>query len=103
MPRWKNAMVKIAILGFGVIGSGVAELLTQNAEKIARSAASEVQLKYILDIRSFPESPFANKFVDNFDCIVEDPEVQIIVESIGGIGAAYDYTKRALLAGKSVV
>jgi len=96
-------MVKIAILGFGIVGSGVAELLAQNAEKIAYSAADDVALKYILDIRDFPDSPLADKFVRDFEVIEYDPEIQIVVETIGGVRAAYDFTKRALLAGKSVV
>jgi len=96
-------MVQIAILGFGVVGSGVAELLTQNTETIALSAASEIALKYILDIRNFPDSPFADQMVDDFSVIESDPDVQVVVETIGGVGVAYDFTKRALLAGKSVV
>jgi len=96
-------MIKIAILGFGVVGSGVAELLTENEEKIALSAAKPVSLKYLLDLRVFPESPFADKFVQDFAVIESDPEVQVVVETIGGIGAAYTFTKRALQAGKSVV
>ena len=96
-------MVKIAILGFGVVGTGVAEVLSENAEKIALSAAEQVGLKYILDIRDFPDSPFADKFVRDFAVIEQDPEVRVVVETIGGTGAAYDFTKRALRAGKSVV
>jgi len=96
-------MVKIAILGFGIVGSGVAEILTQNAETIALSADSDIALKYILDIRAFPDSPFADKFVQDFSVIESDPSVQVVVETIGGAGVAYDFTKRALLAGKSVV
>ena len=96
-------MVKIAILGFGIVGSGVAEVLTQNTEKIALSAASEIGLKYILDIRDFPDSPFAARFVKDFSIIENDPEVRVVVETIGGAGIAYEFTKRALRAGKSVV
>lgn len=96
-------MVNIAVLGFGVVGSGVVELIKTNHEKIAASAAQEINVKYILDIRKFPDSPFANLFVDRFDIIENDPEVQIVVETIGGVEAAYDLTRRSLLAGKSVV
>lgn len=96
-------MIHTAILGFGVVGGGVAKLLSQNVDKIALSAASDVRLKYILDIRDFPDSPFSDKMVQDFSVIEADPEVQVVVETIGGVGAAYDFTKRALRAGKSVV
>ena len=96
-------MVKIAILGLGVVGTGVAEVLAQNAEKITLSAASEIELAYILDIRDCSGSPFAKLVTTDFDRILNDPEVRVIVETIGGAGVAYDFTKRALLAGKSVV
>lgn len=96
-------MVYIAVLGFGVVGSGVVELIKTNHEKIAGSAAQEIKVKYILDVRSFPDSPFSELFVDNFEVIENDPQVQIVVETIGGTGAAFEYTKRSLLAGKSVV
>ena len=99
----QTSMSKIAILGFGVVGSGVAELLAQNTQKITHSANDEISLKYLLDIRSFPDSPFADKFVTDFAQIENDPEVQVVVEAMGGVGAAYDFTKRALLAGKNVV
>ena len=96
-------MVKIAILGFGIVGTGVAEVLAENAEKIALSAAEQIELKYILDIRDCSDSPFADKCVKGFAVIERDPEVRVVVECIGGAGVAYDFTKRALEAGKSVV
>ncbi|MCL2562858.1 MAG: homoserine dehydrogenase [Oscillospiraceae bacterium] len=96
-------MTKIAILGFGIVGTGVAEVLTENAKKIALSAAEAIALKYILDIRDLSDSPFADKCVTDFSVIEQDPEVRVVVETIGGAGVAYDFTKRALLAGKSVV
>ena len=95
--------MKIAVLGFGIVGSGVAELLTENAEQISLAADRRVELKYILDIRNFPDSPFSDKFVQDFAVIEQDTEVQTVVETIGGAGAAYDFTKRALLAGKHVI
>ncbi|MCL2842485.1 MAG: homoserine dehydrogenase [Oscillospiraceae bacterium] len=95
--------MKIAILGFGIVGSGVAELLTGNTEQISLAADQQVELKYILDIQSFPDSPFADKFVQDFSTIEQDRSVRAVVETIGGVGAAYDFTKRALLAGKSVI
>jgi len=96
-------MTKVAILGFGVVGSGVAEVLAQNKNKITPSATGEIELKYILDIRDCSQSPFADKVITDFDRIEKDPEVRVVVETIGGAKAAYDFTKRALLAGKSVV
>ena len=96
-------MVNIAILGFGTVGSGVAEVMAENAQSIAHNAAEEIGVKYILDVRDFPGSPFAGKMIRDFSLIESDPDVQVVVETIGGVGAAYEFTKRALLAGKSVV
>ena len=96
-------MVKVAILGFGVVGSGVAEVLATNGGQIARKADDLIELKYILDVRDFPDSPFGDKVVHDFSVIEEDPEVSIVVETIGGAKAALDFTRRALSAGKSVV
>ena len=96
-------MVKAAILGFGVVGSGVAEVLTGKGEGVSRRADPLIDLKYILDVRAFPDSPFADCFVQDFRTIEEDPEVGVVVETIGGVGAALEYTERALKAGKSVV
>jgi homoserine dehydrogenase len=96
-------MVNVAILGFGTVGSGVAEVMKENACSIAKNAAEEIAVKYIVDIRDFPESPFGNLIVKDFSIVESDPSVSIVVETIGGVGVAYDYTKRALLAGKSVV
>ncbi|MCI5498513.1 MAG: homoserine dehydrogenase [Clostridiales bacterium] len=96
-------MVKVAILGFGVVGSGVAEVLTGNGAGINKKADELIELKYILDVRDFPDSPFASCFVKDFSAIEKDPEVNVVVETIGGVGAALDFTERALKAGKSVV
>ena len=96
-------MVNVAILGFGVVGSGVAEVLTGTGEGIHKKADDLLALKYILDVRQFPDSPFAGCFVQDFSVIENDPEVQVVVETIGGMGAALDFTERALKAGKSVV
>ena len=96
-------MVKIAVMGFGVVGSGTVEVIEENAVSIAHNAADEISVKYILDVREFPDSPFADRIIHDFSVIENDPEVQIVVETIGGAGVAYDFTKRALLAGKSVV
>ena len=96
-------MVNVAILGFGTVGSGVAEVLTGHENSIAGKADGLVKLKYILDVREMPDSPFADKFVKDFSVIEQDPEVDIVVETIGGATVALDFTRRALQAGKSVV
>lgn len=96
-------MTKVAILGFGVVGSGVAEVITQNGASIAEKTAQALELKYILDVRDFPDSPFADKIIKDFAIIEGDPEVDVVVETIGGAKVALDFTRRALAAGKSVV
>ena len=96
-------MVNVAILGFGVVGSGVAEVLATNGPHIDQKVDDLIRLKYILDVRDFPDSPFADKVVHDFSVIENDPEVSIVVETIGGAKAALDFTRRALQAGKSVV
>lgn len=96
-------MVNVAILGFGVVGSGVAEVLTGKGDGLHKKADELIELKYILDVRQFPDSPFAGCFVQDFSVIENDPEVDVVVETIGGVGAALDFTERALKAGKSVV
>lgn len=94
--------MKIAIMGFGVVGSGVGELLMTNGEGIAKKAGEEIGVKYILDLRDFPDSPY-KCFVKDFDVILNDPEVEVVVEAMSGTVPAYDFTKRLLLAGKHVV
>lgn len=94
-------MVAAAILGYGTVGSGTTELLTGKAGHIAGKAALPVALKYVLDIRELPGEQIP--LVRNFEVIEADPEVRIVIETIGGTGAAYEYTRRALLAGKNVV
>lgn len=96
-------MSKVAILGFGVVGSGVAEVLKQNGAHIDEKVHSSLELKYILDVRDFPDSPFAALIIHDFSIIENDPEVDIVVETIGGAKIAREFTQRALAAGKSVV
>jgi len=96
-------MVKIAVMGFGIVGSGVVEVLAENSAGITRRTGTEIAVKYILDIIDGKDSPFANMIIKDFSIIENDPEVKIVVETIGGVGAAYDFTKRSLLAGKSVI
>lgn len=96
-------MVNVAIMGFGTVGSGVAELIAKNNDIITQKTGDHVAVKYILDIREFPDSPFGHLIIHDFERIITDPAVRIVVEVIGGIKPAYDFTKRALLAGKHVV
>ena len=95
-------MIKIAVLGYGTVGSGVFEVINTNKERIRRNAGCELQIKYVLDLRDFPGDPVEEVLVHDFNVILEDPEVRIIAEVMGGTGAAYQFTKAALLAGKSV-
>ena len=96
-------MFKVAILGFGTVGSGVAEVLQTNAALIKKRVGEPVELKYILDIRDFSGTPYAPLVISDFAVIESDPEITLVVETIGGCRAAYDFTRRALLAGKHVV
>jgi homoserine dehydrogenase len=96
-------MVKVAILGYGTVGSGVYEVLRKNAKSIKRKAGQEIDIKYIVDVRDFPDHPESNLFTKDFNQVLADDEVSVVVEVIGGIKPAYDFTKSALLAGKNVV
>ena len=96
-------MVEIAVMGYGVVGSGVVEVLTNHTENIAKRAKEQIDIKYILDLRDFPESPFESKFTKSFDTILNDPDVKIVVEVMGGLNPSFEYVKRCLEAGKSVV
>lgn len=95
-------MTKIALLGYGTIGSGVAEVLRINKESIAKKAGDQIEIKYILDLREFPGDPNEDKIVHDYDVILNDPEIAVVVEAMGGVEPAYTFTKNALLAGKSV-
>ncbi len=96
-------MIDIAILGYGTVGSGVAEVVSMNAGAIRRHAGQEVRVKWILDVREFPGDPFADRLTKNPEDVFGDPDVKVVVETIGGTGIAYGFSKRALEAGKSVV
>lgn len=95
--------MKVAIMGYGVVGKGCAAVLKMNEEKIAASAGDALELKYILDLRDFPGDVNADKVIHDFTILENDPEISLVAEVMGGIRAAYDYTKRLLKAGKSVV
>ncbi len=96
-------MVHVAILGFGTVGSGVAEVLEKNGIHIDEKVHLPIRLKYILDVRDFPDSPFGDKVIHDFSIIENDPDVGVVVETIGGARIAKEFTERALKAGKSVV
>ena len=96
-------MIKVAIMGHGTVGSGVYEVFDMNADKIAKTVGEPVEVKYVLDLRDFSSLPYGNKFVTDFSVIENDPEVDVVVETIGGAKVALEFTTRALKAGKSVV
>ncbi|MBE6550250.1 MAG: homoserine dehydrogenase [Ruminococcaceae bacterium] len=96
-------MLNVALLGFGVVGSGTAEILTENRELIKKRVGQEVNIKYILDLRDFPDSPFEKLIVHDFNIILNDPDVSVVAEMMGGSHPAYEFSKAALEAGKSVV
>ena len=96
-------MMYAAIMGYGTIGTGVAEILETSREKIAGSAGQEICLKYVLDLREFPDSPVADRIVHDFEIIEEDEQVRLVVETMGGLNPAYPFVKACLSAGKHVV
>lgn len=96
-------MINVAIMGYGTIGSGVAEILDVNKEIIKQKTGQAVALKYVLDLREFPDTPVADKIVHDFSEIEADEEVQIVVETMGGLNPAYPFVKACLAAGKHVV
>ena len=94
--------MKIAIMGYGTIGSGVAAVVERNAASIAKRVGEPIEVKYVLDLREFPGDPIQEKVVHDIDVIVNDPEVAIVVETMGGVEPACTFVKKALAAGKSV-
>ena len=95
-------MIHIAVLGYGTVGSGVVEVIEKNKELINKKAGEGLNIKYILDLREFPNDPYEEKVIHDFDVILADQEITVICETMGGTGAAYQFTKKALEAGKSV-
>lgn len=95
-------MVQVAVLGYGTVGSGVVEVIETNKADIDKKAGTHLNVKYILDLRDFPGDPYEEKVVHDFNIILNDPEVSVICETMGGNDPAYNYSKSALLAGKSV-
>ena len=96
-------MVNIAVMGYGTVGSGVVEVINANRDIINQRAANEIHVKYVLDLRDFPGDPIQDKIVHDVDVIINDPEIKIVVEVMGGVEPAYTFVKRCLEAGKSVV
>ena len=94
-------MKNIAILGYGTVGSGVYKIINDNNSHISRRAGEDVKVKYVLDLRDFPGDPVEEVLVHDIDTIIEDKDVDIVVEVMGGVEPAYTFVKRALLAGKS--
>ena len=95
-------MINVAIMGHGVVGSGVAEILINHSDRIAQKAHTAVNVKYILDLRDFPDLTYSEKFIKDFNTILNDDSVKVVVEVMGGINPAYDFVKSCLLKGKSV-
>lgn len=95
-------MIQVAVLGYGTVGSGVVEVMETNRQDICKKSGEELYVKYILDLRDFPGDPYADRVVHDYNIILNDPEISIICETMGGIKPAYDFTKQALEAGKSV-
>lgn len=96
-------MIQVAIMGHGVVGCGVAEVLLKNAATIADKAGESIEIARILDLRAFPDLPYSDKFTTRFEDILGDDAIRIVVETMGGLHPAYDYVKACLQAGKSVV
>ena len=94
--------MNIAVLGYGTVGSGVVEVLTTNRETITKRAGESIDVKYVLDLRDFPGDPIQEKIVHDYQTILDDPDVKIVVEVMGGVEPAYTFVKKALQAGKSV-
>ncbi len=95
-------MIQVAVLGYGTVGSGVVEVIEKNKAEINKKSGEELNVKYILDLRDFPGDPYEDKVVHDINVILDDPEVKIICETMGGLKPAYDFTKKALSLGKSV-
>ncbi len=94
-------MIHVAVLGYGTVGSGVVEVIETN-KNIEKRAAASLNIKYILDLREFPGDPYESKVIHDYNVILNDPEVTVICETMGGVHPAYEFSRQALLAGKSV-
>lgn len=95
-------MINIAVMGYGTVGSGVVEVINTNGSRINQRIGEELNVKYVLDLRDFPGDPVQDKIVHDFETIIQDEDIKIVVEVMGGIEPAYTFVKRCLQAGKSV-
>ena len=95
-------MVKVGVLGYGTVGSGVVEILEKNKDIIAKRVGQEISVKAVLDLRDFPGDPVEKVLVHDFDIVANDPEISIVVETMGGVHPAYEFVKTCLENGKSV-
>lgn len=96
-------MKYIAVIGFGVVGGGITEVINQNASKVEKAAGDSVCVKYILDLRDFPDSPYADRVIHSIEPILADPVIELVCETMGGSHPAYEYSIALMEAGKSVV
>ena len=96
-------MIHFAIMGHGVVGSGVAEVFFKNQRNLEKKLGQELNLKYVLDLRDFPGLSYSNRFIKDFQTILADPKVSIVAELMGGLHPSYEFVKSCLEAGKSVV
>ena len=87
-------MIQIAVMGHGVVGSGVTEILLKHSAEIAKKVREEIYIKKVLDLREFPDSPIAERFTKNFDDIIDDDDIKIVVEVMGGLNPAYNFVKK---------
>ena len=94
--------MEIAVLGYGTVGSGVVEVLEVNQKSIAQKAGENIHVKYVLDLRDFFGQPIQDRIVHDYETILNDPEIKIVVEVLGGVEPAYTYVRQALETGKSV-
>ncbi len=95
-------MSKIAVMGYGTVGSGVVDVILENQAVVAKKSGEAVDIKYVLDLRDFPDSVVKDRLIKDFDIIVNDPEIDVVVETMGGLHPAYEFVKSSLMAGKSV-
>ncbi len=95
-------MTNVAVLGFGTVGSGVFEVIRENNKQVSQKAMDDVQVKYVLDLRDFPGNPVEEVLVHDYQVILDDPELDVVCETMGGLKPAYEFSKQALLKGKSV-
>ena len=95
-------MINIAVLGYGTVGSGVVDVINTNKDIVNKKSGQEINIKYVLDLREFPGDPVMDILTHDYNDILNDPEVEVVAEVMGGVNPAYTFVKSALEAGKSV-